>query len=209
MKKAAAYKIPSNWYREVIENPFDELETAFQHACVGNYTTVFTDALLCVYAPRMYSGSDPAGLLSDFEKIEMIINAVYVLYKTKDAQIKEQWWFDVSNETAYKAVFVQPQKTQWVPRYLSHEECVSPYLAIRSFFKYQSLAQWKEDLEEILTSALSRYSDQVTINLFPIYFYLTKFLEAAYVISEAERIQLRIEALPVSESANAGNQPDM
>ncbi|HEX3933675.1 MAG TPA: hypothetical protein VHW43_03290, partial [Puia sp.] len=59
----------------------------------------------------------------------------------------------------------------------------------KRFFKYKEIEGWKEDLQEILSFALSAgsYSDLgVELNLLAIYIHLNKLLEAAHLIDVRE-----------------------
>jgi hypothetical protein len=121
--------------------------------------------------------------------MESIVNAAYLINQEEKKSPLNIAPNDIFNKNLYCGIKTYLSEWDYLPRFLSMKEYVNPYLAFKKFFKYQDLEKWKEDLHEILDYALVKdnfFNAGIEIDIFSIYFHLSKLVEAAHLIDVRE-----------------------
>ncbi|TWR31506.1 HEPN domain-containing protein [Mucilaginibacter pallidiroseus] len=127
----------------------------------------------------------PAGLLFTHQLNARLVEAVYLISRTKRA-------LKLANAVHINFdLQLQQEEQDWLhyPVHLSSAERINPYLAIGNFFKIYTVGQYLDLLYEWLETALSNHSaDEFLDTSDVIYFYenMQKLYEAAWVIKQRE-----------------------
>ncbi|MBO9591588.1 MAG: hypothetical protein J7599_01685 [Niabella sp.] len=79
---------------------------------------------------------------------------------------------------------VSVEERSFTAYFISVEEYLDPLKVFQAFFEYQPRGDWRANLHEILYYCTTDDSIQVEMDLFSLWFYLTKLLEAAYIITQ-------------------------
>jgi HEPN domain-containing protein len=127
----------------------------------------------------------PASLLYTYRLNVQLVEAVYLLSKTKRA-IKLAQSVNINFDEQ-----LQQEEKEWLhyPVYLSSVELINPYLAISNLFKAYTIEQYRDFLYEWLETGLSAGVADETLNASDIiYFYenMQKLYEAAWIIRQRE-----------------------
>ncbi|GAB2690536.1 hypothetical protein GCM10027037_11980 [Mucilaginibacter koreensis] len=127
----------------------------------------------------------PAGLLFTHQLNARLIEAIYLISRTKRA-LKLAGAIHINFE-----VQLQQEEQEWLhyPIYLSSVERINPYFAISNFFKVYTVDQYLDLLYEWLETGLSNHSaDEFLDTSDVIYLYenVQKLYEAAWVIKQRE-----------------------
>jgi hypothetical protein len=189
MKQEHEYIETSIWYREEITDPYQVIAEFFSHADVASHRKTIRDAIKAACSDRVWSKRNPGDLLFDFKLLESVINAAYLLNKEKKKSpltISQDKLFDPNLYCGWHGGM-----TEWdfFPRMLSLKEYIDPYLVFKRFFKFLKLAEWKRELSDVAEYALgttSLWEAGIDFNTLPIYFHLTKLVEAAHLIDVRE-----------------------
>ena len=123
------------------------------------------------------------------ERLESGINAAYLINKEKKKSPLSIGKDDVFNPNLYCSWHADQGEWDFFPRSLSLKEYIDPYLVFKRFFKYLTLAEWKDELRELMEFALGKTSFSeacVDFDTLQIYFHLTKLVEAAHLIDVRE-----------------------
>lgn len=178
----------TGWLFRKENDPHQVIAEFFSVFSLGIIRQTIKGLLLSAYQKKIYNKRAPCDVLFDIKVLESLIRAAHLLNeKKRKSPIK----IDDSDLLDKKFYYGRDaHSTQWdfLPRTLSANEYKNPYLAFKRFFKYQDLPQWKKDLEGILQASLSRHAEVADMNveLLPVYFHLTKLVEAAHLIDVRE-----------------------
>jgi hypothetical protein len=177
----------SIWYTQEITDPYQVIAEFFFAGNVGSFRKGIKKAVLAAFSDKTYSRKNPGTLLWEFERIESVINAAYLINQEnkKSPIIVDN--HNLLNKNLYFGWEVDLTEWDFLPRVLSLKEYKDPYLAFKRFFKFKELADWKSDLHDIVDYALIRDSlISSDVDGFSIYFYLVKLVEAAHLIDVRE-----------------------
>lgn len=127
----------------------------------------------------------PAGLLFTHQLNARLVEAVYLISRTKRA-MKLAGAIYINFD-----VQLRQEEQEWLhyPIYLSSIERINPYFAISNFFKIYTVNQYLDFLYEWLETGLSNHSaDEFLDTSDVIYFYenMQKLYEAAWIIKQRE-----------------------
>ncbi|WP_162276877.1 HEPN domain-containing protein [Mucilaginibacter pedocola] len=142
----------------------------------------------------------PAGLLFIYKLNVRLVEAMYMLSRSERA-IKAAGSIRINFDRQ-----LQQEREDWLhyPTYLSQEECIDPYRAIRNFFDAYTVNQYSRFLNEWLETGLSAepIGEEMEVSEV-IYFYeqMQKLYEAVWVIRQRETGQpvLKIKEGPEAE----------
>jgi hypothetical protein len=181
------YLETSIWYREEINDPYQVIAEIFSAADIASHRKRIREVLKAACSDHIWRKDNPGDLLYDFKLIESVINAAYLIKKEKKKSPLDIATYDLLNKNLYS----DGSDNDWncFPRSLSKKEYINPYRVFKSFFKYQKLEKWKEELQEILNYALVNMSLSeagIEMDILSIYIHLTKLIEAAHLIDVRE-----------------------
>ena len=189
MKAVKDYLQTSLWYKEKITDPNQVIAEFFCSAGLTAYRKCIKDALRAASGKHIWRKYNPGDLLYEFKMLESVINATYLINKenkTSPLIIKKESSF---NPSLFCGWHVDSTQWDYFPRVLSFKEYVNPYLTFKRFFKYLSLPQWKQELQDLLEYALVETSLSeagIEKDMLSFYLHLTKLVEAAHLIDVRE-----------------------
>lgn len=186
-KKKHDYLVGSRWSKTQIADPYEAIAECFTSCHLTDFRKFITGVFLFIYRDKIYNKTTPSTLLVDFQILELLINAAYLINKKR----KKSPIMIMDNEAFNKNLYCKNSGScEWdlFPRFLSLKEYKNPYKVFKDFFKYRELDEWKQDLEEILSSTLSKYADyaELNVHVLPMYIHLMKLIEAAHLIDVRE-----------------------
>ena len=202
MKQEHDYIDTSIWYKNEITDPYQAITELFTAADLAYYRRTIKGALNAACSDKVWNKTSPGDLLWFLERLESGINAAHLINKEKKKSPLSIGKEDVFNPNLYCSWHADQGEWDFFPRSLSLKEYIDPYLAFKKFFKYLTLAEWKDRLRELMEFALGKTSFSeacVDFDTLQIYFHLTKLVEAAHLIDVREithiggRIKNRIE----------------
>ena len=161
MKPDHDYIDTSIWYKEEITDPYQVIAEFFAAADVASHRKDIKDA----------------------------INAAYLINKEKKKSPLSIGKDDLFNPNLFCSWHADLTAWDFFPRSLSLKEYIDPYWAFKRFFKHLSLPEWKRELHDIVEYALVETSFPeacIDFDTLPIYFHLTKLIEAAHLIDVRE-----------------------
>jgi len=183
------YLETSIWYREKIIDPYQVLAEFFSAANVALRRKRIKEVLIAAGSNQIWRKDNPGDLLCDFKALESIINAAYLINKEKKKSPLDIATYDLFNKNLYCGLHAGSAEWDFFPRSLSLKEYINPYLTFKRFFKYLRLAEWKQELSNLLDYALVNTSLSeagIDVDVLSIYFHLTKLIEAAHLIDVRE-----------------------
>jgi len=179
----------SIWYKNVITDPYQTIAEFFTAADIAYYRKTIKRSINVASSDKFWNITSPGDLLWFFEKLESAINAAYLINLEKKKSPISVRKEDVFNPNLYCNWHGDLAEWDFFPRSLSLKEYIDPYVAFKKFFKYLTLDEWKEQLHELMEFALGKTSFSegcVDFDTLPIYFHLTKLVEAAHLIDVRE-----------------------
>lgn len=156
------------WAYRIISQPQELLAESFDYATLGRFRKYIRWALQAAAAPRICTKEEPGLLMAGFQVINSVMLAAATLLEQHKA----------GGEPLPNLNDLSLSKL----RLLSRKDRADPYRVFRQFFKYQSAALWKQGLNRALGYALSRSAVDDTVNLLPVYWQVTRLMEAAWVV---------------------------
>jgi len=189
MKPDHDYIDTSIWYKEEITDPYQVIAEFFAAADVASHRKDIKDAIKAACSGHSWSKKNPGDLLFHFEKLESVINAAYLINKEKKKSPLSIGKDDLFNPNLFCSWHADLTAWDFFPRSLSLKEFIDPYLVFKRFFKYLSLPEWKRELHDIVEYSLveTSFSEAcIDFDTLPIYFHLTKLVEAAHLIDVRE-----------------------
>ncbi len=189
MKQEHDYIDTSIWYKNEITDPYQTITELFTAADLAYYRRTIKGALNAACSDKVWNKTSPGDLLWFLERLESGINAAYLINKEKKKSPLSIGKEDVFNPNLYCSWHADQSEWDFFPRSLSLKEYIDPYLVFKRFFKYLTLAEWKDELRELMEFALGKTSFSeacVDFDTLQIYFHLTKLVEAAHLIDVRE-----------------------
>lgn len=166
----------SIWYREKINDPISVIDNFFDAYSLITFKTYFYEVLQTASNDHFYKKGSPSDVLYVLEKLESLINVAYLIHN-------ENFMFEVS-ETSNEVKVVQ-RNLETISSMLSMEEIEDPKKVLVDFFNFKSLKEWKQELIEVNSFALSKQPAQEWgpwIDSLSIFVYSVKLIEALYLI---------------------------
>lgn len=175
-----------SWYFSEIHDPYQVFAECFNFAGISRFRSFITDTLLSIHKDKVYKKLEPSSVLHEFR----IINSVIIVAHFINLQKKKgpiDFFFGELMDTRYYSEG-NKKTVDWdcFPRMLTIKEYKDPYLVFKRFFKYQSLEDWKMDMQMVIERVLSSYTEDLSLKLLPIYLHLVKLMEATYLINVRE-----------------------
>ncbi|ANH83452.1 hypothetical protein A8C56_22940 [Niabella ginsenosidivorans] len=170
-----------SWSQECTTNPYRVFTLCFEHA--GDIDLL---RKLLLHLPLFIDQFKPANKIPPyriccaFMAINSVIDAAYSIYTKKDQ-------IPVKEPAAFKYFFqndAPPGQRSFASYFITEEEYVQLYKVLRKFFNYQPREGWKADLHALLYHSLTNRAIGVEMNVFAVWFYITKLLEAAWLVAE-------------------------
>jgi hypothetical protein len=183
------YLPTSLWYKQEIADPYQVIAEFFCSASLPSHRKCIKDVLKAAAGNFIWRKHNPGDLLHEFKMIESVINAAYLINKenkTSPLTISKESSF---NPNLFCGWHVHSTPWDFFPRFLSFKEYANPYVAFKRFFKYLPLAEWKNELNDLLEYALveTSLSDAgVEKDMLSLYVHLSKLIEAAHLIDVRE-----------------------
>ena len=189
MKQEHEYLETSLWYREEITDPYQVIAEFFSVADIASHRRVIRDAIKAACSNRIVNIKNPGDLLFDFKMLESVINAAYLLNKAKKKSPLSIGKDNLFNPNLFCGWHRDVTEWDFFPRMLSLKEYINPYLVLKRFFKFLSLARWKQELQDVVEHALtttSLWESGIDFDTLPIFLHLTKLAEAVHLIDVRE-----------------------
>lgn len=162
------------WAYHIISQPQELLAESFNYATIGRFRKYIQWVLLAAAEPCICNKEEPGLLMAGFQVINSVMLATATLLQDHIAG-KE-----------LPPVAADPSLLKL--RLLGAKDRADPYRVFRRFFKYQSTGLWKQDLSRALGYALCRSAEGGTMNLLPLYWHITRLMEAAWLINVRARV---------------------
>lgn len=147
-------------------------------------------AIKAAQSEKSWKKGPPARLLFFFERLEELLTAVYALQENDEireqaklTRDKKHWWL-----TTYPQYCGWPKDyTPWdfFPRHLTQKEFLDPWKALLKIRQWQTLAEWKLLLKELLHDALANCTIHDFMNgeqALNAWLLLHKLIEATHLI---------------------------
>jgi len=176
--------------REEIENPFIVLFNFFVMVHLPEALReidVWMDTISKGLNERRHGASY---LLTLYEAINKLIHAAFLIRQMDDDRPANLFGIlkpDNNHVPETKYYAAEGSKDTWslFPRSLSKEQFINPYLVFRPFFEFWSLAEWKEELHNMLHLSFSDSTLEDTgevVDLLNVKSHLDKLVEACHLI---------------------------
>lgn len=182
------YLETSVWFKDKITDPYQIIAAFFDAADIAHHRKIIKNILQVACSDRCWEKQEPGHLLYEFSLLESVINAAWVL----DQEKKKDPLFinpeDVFNPNLYVGWHGKLTKWDFLPRSLSYKEFANPYRVFKRFFRFQDIANWKEQLQLLMDYSLRSMNllELEDIRPLSLYFQLTKLVEAAHLIDVRE-----------------------
>ena len=154
--------------RQIIRDFFIYSDLAFYRKTIRQVVRVAS-------SHRIWTKSEPGELVDEFKLLESVINAAYILNKKGKREFPK-----------VAPVAGAESRQDFIPRFLTGKEYGNPYRVFRRFFAFRSLAGWKEVMQALLDHCIRSSSimeeEHKEVDIIGLYVYLTKLVEAAYLI---------------------------
>jgi len=179
-----------------ITNPYRVISFYFSWSALPAQRTNIRQIIAASIKERHWSKGHPRILIHAGERLEKLIEAAYLIQREDDKvednpsiinpdEIRK----DVVNPELYCGWAAMFFPWDYFPRHLTKEEYINPYKALRKFFKYRSLPEWKGLIKELMGCALSPqsvYELGAYFNVVKVSTMLQKLVEAAHLIEVRE-----------------------
>ena len=173
------YRKTSVWYKERIVDPRQLIRDFFIYSDLAFYRKTIKQVIRVASSNQIWTKSEPGELVDEFKWLESVINAAYILKKK-----------GVQDLSKVAPVVGSESRRDFIPRFLTVKEYGNPYRVFRRFFAFRSLASWKQELQGLLDHCIRptsiREKDK-EVDVIGLYVYLTKLVEAAYLIDVREK----------------------
>lgn len=174
----------SIWFRDKVYDPFKIIEIFFDAYSLANFKTYLIDVLKAVSDKQFYQKGSPSDVLYLLEKWESIINAAYFLCEI-DLGLTISSIDNVFTELLRKNEKSVNESSDMLPLLLNKDEILNPQQVINAFFSYKSLKEWKQELIEINSFALSKHPAHewgCNVDTLSVFVYSVKLAEALYLL---------------------------
>jgi len=185
---------------EDIANPYKVISNYFSWSALPAQRTHIRQITAASIKDGHWSKGHPRTLIHVGERLEKLIEALYLIQREDDKVTSNP---SIVNPDEVKKDVVNPElycgwsemffPWDYFPRHLTREEYINPYKALRKFFKYKSLPEWKGLIKELMDCALSPHSVYDLgsyFNVLKISSMLQKIVEAAHLIEVRELMKL-------------------
>jgi hypothetical protein len=201
-KKRRYLRKHSIWFRGKIREPLKIIETFFDAYSLANFKTYLVDVLQAVSDEQYYQKGSPADVLHLMERWESLINAAYFLQGTDLGLAR------MPTENLFTNLLKRNEKSlnessDMLPCLLDKEELANPQQVLTAFFKYKSLKEWKHELVEICSFALSKHPAHEWgsyIDSLSVFVHSVKLAEALYLLDYFGRSGLNTAGVGSGES---------
>lgn len=157
------YRKKSIWYKERITDPRQIISEFFIYSDLEFYRKTIRQVVRLVSSKRIWTKSEPGELVDEFKWLESVINAA-----------------------------VSEIRQNFTPSFLTVKEYGNPYRVFKRFFRCRSLGNWKQELQGLLDHCIRSTSimeeEEKAVEIIGLYFYLTKMVEAGYLIELREKV---------------------
>ena len=179
-----------------ITNPHRVISFYFSWSALPAQRANIRQIIAASIKERHWSKGHPRMLIHAGERLEKLIEAAYLIQREDDAVADnpsiinpDEIRKDVVNPELYCGWAAMFFPWDYFPRHLTKEEYINPYKALRKFFKYRSLPEWRGLIKELMDCALSPrsvYELGSYFNVIKISTMLQKIIEAAHLIEVRE-----------------------
>jgi len=193
MKQEHNYLDSSIWYKEEIKDPYQTFAEYFSAADLVSHKKTVKEALNAASSDHIWGKRNPGDLLFSLGQLESIINAAFIINKEKKKSPLFIENDSLIDPNLFRGWIGGVTDWDYFPRMLSLKEYKDPYAAFKRFFKFQTLEEWKTDLQTISEYALvktSLFEACIGIDTLSIYIHLTKLIEAAHLIDVRENTHI-------------------
>jgi hypothetical protein len=190
MKKIPKYLEDAVWSRDKISDPYQAIAEFFSAASLIDYRNDIKKMVRYAFSRGSWKKDNPADIMYHFRRIEEIMNVAYLINEEKKDSPLEINESDVFNPNLFRGWVSGHTEWEYLPKVLSFKEFRNPYLALRRFFKFKKLGEWKELLREfsefVFTGQGIEYESEDSYNSLDIYLHLIKLVEAVHLIDVRE-----------------------
>jgi hypothetical protein len=167
------------------------LECFFDAASLPQYRKYIVSMLFAARNRGVWQKGDPATLLDIQEQLLRLIRSIHRFGEKKVRRRPKQVLDPRAIEPKLLAAMGffsgTPLAVAWTsfPRFLSRREWLDPFSVFEGFFLNRSLAEWEQDLAELLKYALSSASGEEMncgVDFLDTYLQLQKLIEAAHQV---------------------------
>ncbi|MET6999966.1 hypothetical protein [Chitinophaga defluvii] len=179
-----SFIISSNWQKSGIKDPDKMISKVFTHYPLSSYRMFIRDVVQYVLS---------------FQKIDYHKKDLLHLFKMQEAAIIAASLINMEarkNPVIIKAVHLtqldhftiqEEEQAQWddIPRTLSSDEVLNPYITLKYFFKHHNLKTWQMILKKLFHYSKTKkfaFQDSLLINPIATCDYLLKLTEALHLI---------------------------
>ncbi|AHF14703.1 hypothetical protein [Niabella soli] len=178
------------WCGASIADPRQVLAEAFTSTDIKTLRREIKQIISYAQADKLYKEHAPCDVLLDMKIVRSVLKATHALKNEKGSPVAV-----AANDIFDKSCYCSPgnKANPWsdFPRCLSQKEFCDPYRVFKKFFKKQSLHQWLQHWEEMVTCALNYYASGAELHGLPFYFRLVKLSEAAHLVAVREGHRLK------------------
>ncbi|ANH83098.1 hypothetical protein A8C56_20825 [Niabella ginsenosidivorans] len=169
-----------SWCQQCTTDPYRVFALCFEHA--GSIDQL---RKLLLYLPLFIDQPKPAGkippytICQAFMAISSVIDAAYAIY-TGGSRLQ------VKKPGGYQSVFqtaAPPGQRNFAAYLITQGEYARLYKVLRKFFNYQPRERWKAALHALLYHSLTGNAIGIELNVFAVWFYLSKLLEMAWLVA--------------------------
>ena len=193
MKKKTDYLATSIWYKLEITDAYQIIAEFFSTYNVSYVRKTMQQIIRSAYSDYVWAKGTPEDLLFNFEKLESVINACFIINREKKHSPIEVNSEQLFNRNLFRGWHANYTDWDEMPKFLSIKEYHDPYLGVRRFFKYKNVHEWKELLNKILHYAFSSSSileEVANFDTLTVLDKLTRLIEATHLIDVRENTHI-------------------
>ena len=185
---------PYHLYEREIEDPHLVIDEYFNIDCLKSHRKYITNLLMAAGSPFIYKDGPTTDMLLSYDDLVRLIEAASIIlaqYKevvSRDSSviIKTDLYGETLPDTVLYNGWDQDSSVwDFFPRYLSRKEFQNPYKVFKTFFKQETLGDWRDYLTDIKDHGLRKetcYAEDKPINLLYLHQHLQKLIEACHLI---------------------------